>query len=136
MNVEKLNRYQKLNTEIELLSDEIAELTNNHEMDVVKSSYSDFPFTEHPQKIYGNSNSTLNQIIKKQREKAELEALKTEIEQFIENISDNTIRQILKYKYIRGYSWQRVARVIGGNNTQDGVRKKAKRFLEKNLQKS
>lgn len=134
MNIEKLNRYQKLNGEIELLNDEIAELMNNNTMDVVKSSYSDFPFTEHPQKIYGNNDSVLNQIVKKQHEKAELEALKTEIEQFIENISDNTIRQILKYKYIRDYSWQRVAMLTKLKN-ESTVRMKCKRFFEKNSHK-
>lgn len=135
MNVEKLNRYQKLNSEIELLNDEITELMNNNTMDVVKSSYSEFPFTEHPQKIYGNNDSTLNQIIKKQREKAELESLKAEIEQFIDNISDNTIRKIFKYRYIKGNSWAEVAKTVKGNNTRDSVRIMASRFLKKYAKK-
>lgn len=136
MNVENLNRYQKLDGEIELLNEEIAELSNNHTMDVVKSSDSEFPFTEHSQKICGNNDSTLNKIVKKQKEKAEIEALKTEIEQFINAISDNTIRKIFKYRYIKGYSWAEVAKAVKGNNTRDSVRKVAKRFLEKNLQKN
>ena len=132
MSIEDLKRYSKLENEINLLDEEISELKNHHTMDVVRSSDSEFPYTEHSQKIYGNSNDTLSLIAEKQQEKAELQVLKNEIEEFINNISDNTIRNILKYRYIKGYSWMRVAKIIGGNNTYDSVRKKAKRFLEKN----
>lgn len=135
MNVENLNRYQKLDGEIELLNEEIAELSNNHTMDVVKSSYSEFPFTEHSQKIYGNNDSTLNKIVKKQKERAELEALKTEIEQFVDGISDNTIRKILKYRYIKGYSWQRTA-ILTKLKNESTVRMKCKRFLKKSSHKN
>lgn len=131
MTVESLNRYQRLDGEIELLDEEIAELSNNHTMDFVRSSDSEFPFTEHSQKIYGNNESTLNKIVKKQKEKAEIEALKTEIEQFINGISDNTIRKIFKYRYIKGYSWADVAKAVKGNNTRDSVRIMSSRFLKK-----
>lgn len=134
MNVEKLNHYQKLDGEIELLDEEIAELSNTHTMDVVKSSDSEFPFTEHSQKIYGNNDSTLNQIVKKQKEKAELEALKSEIERFIDNITDGTIRKIFKYRYIKGYSWQRIA-ILTNLKNESTVRMKCKRFFEKSSHK-
>ena len=131
LNAEELKRYFKLENEINLLDEEISELKNYHTMDVVKSSDSEFPYTEHSQKIYGNSNDTLSLIAGKQQEKAELQALKNEIESFINNISDNTIRNILKYRYIKGYSWAEVAKAIKGNNTRDSVRIIASRFLKK-----
>lgn len=136
MTVEDLKRYSKLDIEINVLEDEISELKNNHTMDVVKSSDNEFPYTEHTQKIYGNSDDVLNRIEKKRREKSKLETLKSEIENFIDGIQDNTTRRIFKLRYIKGYSWAEVAKAVKGNNTRDSVRKAAKRFLEKNLQKN
>lgn len=130
MSIEDLKRYSKLENEINLLDEEITELKNQHTMDVVRSSDSEFPYTEHSQKIYGNSNDTLSLIAEKQQEKAELQVLKNEIEEFINNISDNTIRNILKYRYIKVYSWAEVAKAIKGNNTRDSVRIAASRFLK------
>ena len=44
-------------------------------------------------------------------------------------LEDSQMRQILLLKYLRGLSWRQVAMGIGGNNTEDGVRKRAERFL-------
>ena len=41
-----------------------------------------------------------------------------EIERVIEQIEDSTERQIMRLKYLRGYSWKRVCREIGYEWTQ------------------
>ena len=45
-------------------------------------------------------------------------------------LEDSQMRQILLLKYLRGLSWRQVAMGIGGNNTEDGVRKRAERWLK------
>ena len=132
MKVQELKQYQSLKGEIQDIETEISELRNGKTMDVVKASYSDFPYTEHSVKVYGNDEHVLNLIAEKQQKKAELEQLKYDIEQFIDKIPDSQMRRIIRYKYIMGYSWAEVAKRIGGNNTRESVRKMSRRFLEKN----
>lgn len=131
MTVQELKQYQSLKGEIQDIEAEISELKNSKTMDVVKASYSDFPYTEHPVKVYGNDEHILNLIAEKRQKKAELERLKYDIEQFIDNIPDSQTRRVLKLKYIKGYSWAEVAKHIGGNNTRDSVRMMSTRFFQK-----
>lgn len=51
---------------------------------------------------------------------------------YIENIPDSYTRQIIKMRYILGYSWTAVAYHMGGNNTANGVRSTAQRYIDKN----
>ena len=50
---------------------------------------------------------------------------------YIDGVADSFMRQILKMRHIELYSWQEIASKIGGNNTEDGVRKAHDRFLKK-----
>ena len=68
-----------------------------------------------------------NKLIKK---KEELLSLQEEMQNFIGEIEDNLIRQIIINRYINGYTWTKVANEISGNNTADGVRMLAKRYME------
>ncbi len=51
---------------------------------------------------------------------------------FIQTIPDTLTRQAIYYRFVRLYSWQRVAIEVGGNNTKESVRKLVNRFFEKN----
>jgi hypothetical protein len=53
------------------------------------------------------------------------------INKFICTIDDSFTRQIFSLRYISGMSWRRIARLIGGFNTEDSVRKMHDRFLAK-----
>lgn len=133
MTVEKLKQYKQLQGEIKDISAEIKELSANKTIDVVKASSTGFPYTEYSSKVYGFDPTTDKKRValydKKLLKKAELEKLEAEIEQFIDNINDSRVRRIVEFKYIKGYSWQKVARLIGGNNTGDSCRKAVMRYL-------
>lgn len=51
---------------------------------------------------------------------------------YIAGIDDSLMRQIISLRYINGLEWRQVAEHIGGNNTEDSVRKAVNRFLIKN----
>ncbi len=51
---------------------------------------------------------------------------------YIESIEDYTTRLIFQYRFISGYSWNKVAMKIGGGNTADSVRMQVNRYLQKN----
>ena len=53
------------------------------------------------------------------------------LNRYIAGIDDSLIRQIMSLRYISGMTWVQVAMHIGGDNTPDGVRMAAKRYLKK-----
>lgn len=57
--------------------------------------------------------------------------LRTEINEFIDGIEDSLLRQIFYYRYEKCMSWRKVAFMVGGSNTEDGVRMLAHRYLKK-----
>ena len=56
----------------------------------------------------------------------------SEVISYIRNISDPAIRLIFHYRFICGYSWVKTAMEIGGGNTDDSVRKRVEKYLQKN----
>lgn len=53
-----------------------------------------------------------------------------EIEKFISSISDGFLRRIFKYRVIERLSWGKVAEKIGGENTEDSVKKAYQRYIK------
>lgn len=62
---------------------------------------------------------------------AEIQVLRHEIEEFINNIDDYFIRSIIEYKWLDLMSWNEVAIAIGGPNTEGSVKMAYHRFLKK-----
>lgn len=70
----------------------------------------------------------IKKVIRERKIRCEEERLK--IENFISSIDDSYIRQIFTYRFIRCYSWNKVAmEVSGGTVTGDAVRKICIRYL-------
>ena len=57
----------------------------------------------------------------------------TEIEilRYVESINDAELRRIMFLRFIQQKTWQQVADEIGGNNTEDSVRKRCNRYVSK-----
>ncbi len=47
-----------------------------------------------------------------------------EIESYVTGISDDQTRLIFRLRFLRGLSWGEVAAIIGGGNTEGGVKKR------------
>ena len=73
----------------------------------------------------------LDQQIRKKR--IRYEAVKQEFEAAIDRCEDFRIALILKYRFIDLLTWQQIANRIGGNNTSDGVRKAANRYIREKM---
>ena len=85
-----------------------------------------FPYPEYSRKktlLYARK-ATLSEL--------EMELLETlnEVEMFISSISDSHIRRIVNLRVVDGHSWIKVAQMMGGGNTEDGVRMAFERFLK------
>ena len=53
------------------------------------------------------------------------------IEDYIRSVEDYQIRLILSYRFVDLLTWNQTARMIGGGNTEDSVKKMCYRFLKK-----
>ncbi len=53
------------------------------------------------------------------------------LNRYIDSVEDSQMRQILTLRYIKQYSWYKIANEIGGNNTEDSIKKSCYRFLAK-----
>jgi hypothetical protein len=53
-------------------------------------------------------------------------------EDFLQTVPSATDRVILRYRYIDGMEWNAIADKLDDGSTMDSVRKRAKRFFEKN----
>lgn len=51
---------------------------------------------------------------------------------YIISIDDEQTQLIFRYRFIKGYTWVKVAMELGGGNTEDSVRKRVDRYLQKN----
>jgi hypothetical protein len=135
MDKEQLKQLRYLKNEIKMLKEQIENLDYTITTDSVRGSSPYFPYTEHSIKITGVDTEDYNRKARRLKRKLsrrieELIDLVEETNEYIENIDDSLIRQIISLRYINGLTWQQVAAHIGGNNTADSVRKVAERYLK------
>ena len=52
------------------------------------------------------------------------------LERYIQDIEDSLTRQIVTLRSVNGLNWQQVAASIGGNNTDQSVKKRCYRYLD------
>lgn len=135
MDKKQLSQIRYLKSEIEMLKKQIAELDYRITTDTVTGSDPDFPYTERRFVITGidcEDYKHRTQRLKRKLEKkvTELVELLEATHEYIENIDDSLIRQIITLRHIEGLTWEQVAARIGGSSTADSLRKMHDRFLK------
>lgn len=135
MNKEQLKQLRYLKNEIDILKEQITNLDYTIATDSVRGSDNEFPYTERSFTITGIDYEDYNRKMRRLQRKLnrridELVDLVEETCEYIDNIDDSLIRQIITLRYVNGLSWNQVAMSIGGNNTVDSVRKVAERYLK------
>ena len=85
-----------------------------------------FPYPEYSRK------KTLLYARKATLASLEMELMETlnQVEEFIAGLDDSRMRRIITLRFIDNLSWNKVADRIGGNNTEDSVKKAFYRFME------
>ena len=124
MTAERLRQYKNLKEEIKELSEQIHKLESS---DIVQGSDDEFPYILHNMKVEtGECDHTLDML------KRNLRLLKIEyhkLNKFINDIKDSEIRRIFRYRYIEGWTFQKIAFKVG-NGDESGIRKKHNKFLK------
>lgn len=122
MTKEDLEQLCDLRKEIAELEYKIARLSSRGSRivsDKVQASSKDFPYVQTTVKIEGydyvGDQKSRKQLRKKriliQQRKEQAEALELRITQYINSISDSGIRRMIDYKYIEGYTWEKIGRI-------------------------
>ena len=117
MTKKALSQYRGIVAEIQGLNERI---NNNTLCDTVVGSDSFFPFTQHAMSVTGMKSTQDNMRVIMRRNR--LEQQKKRIEDFVENIADSEIRQMLDYRYIIGskpLKWLAISKKI---SPQENVR--------------
>lgn len=134
MNIQDLKRVQYLNKEIETLSKILDEIIATSL--VGAKSYLD---TESVSK-YSKYSKVENKAVDIASIRTEIEVKIVELQElyhkilhWIFSIDDPLIRLIFEEKYLNLRTWNQVADIVGGMNTEDSVKKMAYRYLEKKV---
>lgn len=135
MTRQKLKQIRHLKREIELLQEQILNLEAGIVTDKVKGSLSHHPWIETSFKITGFDREELGRKMerlkrKMQRRVDDLLELRIEILEFVENIDDSLLRQVIILRHVNGLTWEQVAAEIGSGTTWNSLRMMHDRFLE------
>lgn len=137
MTLEQLEQYRDMRQEAKLWEKELADLRRKYGgvvKDTVSGSSAEYPYTTHPITIAGVQTKPNQRIARREKRlqdrKEKLETMLDEIDAAIDELPDSQLRQIIQYHYIDGFSWVKTARMIGGKNTDDSVRKRVTRYFK------
>ncbi|AUO18670.1 hypothetical protein [Monoglobus pectinilyticus] len=124
MTAERLRQYKSIKAEIEELAEQIQMLESS---DIVQGSDREFPYIKHNMKVETAECDRTRELLRK-----ELQLLKTEyrkLNEFINNIADSEIRRIFRYRYIEGWTFQKIA--FRMNETDESYpRRKHNKYLK------
>ena len=76
---------------------------------------------------YRKEMTELADVLNIKGAKAQLEELNAM--SYISDIYDSQLRSIFLMRFLKGYSWTKIANEIGGGNTADSVRMQVTRYL-------
>lgn len=128
MTLQELNNLRKYPIEIKQLQERILQLQRQTES--ATQMLSDMPSKK------GNGDRIADIIVSYVDEQNKLQRLiaKRQLEElnamsYISDIYDSQLRSIFLMRFLKGYSWTKIANEIGGGNTADSVRMQVTRYL-------
>ena len=119
-----LEQYRALCREIASLECDLGKRRNV--VDTVRASDKEPPYLSRTVLIVGDDQSVRDRLERRLR-KAKRQ--RTEIEGFVDTIEDSQTRQIIRLRYIKGMTWEGVAKSLD-YATSDGVRMTAMRYMQ------
>ncbi len=131
MTVKELSQLYYLNREIEI--------DQRRLIDLESRCYPSSPILDGMPHVKGMPHSKVEQLA---AEIADLRAIiaakqiqciheRQRLERYINTIPDSLTRMIFTFRFVNGLPWLQVAYSVGGNNTEDSVKKICYRYLHK-----
>ena len=127
MTKSELEQIYYLNRELKMWEDELARLKARS---LVASP---MPSTSHgtgiSDKVAQRTEREMELEDRIQAKRDEIQEMRDRAVKYIQNIPDSLTRMIVYYRCVSLFGWRRVAYEIGGNNTEESVRKIYTRFF-------
>lgn len=141
MTKEEMSQLQDLRQEIRELDAKIVSLQNRCGRlvsDKVLASSKEFPYTQTSVKItgmaYAGDQRGRRQLMQKKMllkaRKQQAEELELRITQYINNVTDSKIRRMMEYKYVDGYTWEKIGQLLHCDRT--AAEKAVAKYLREN----
>lgn len=118
--LEQLNDLRKEISELEAAISRIKQQNAEQATDKVRASGREFPYIDGYKKISGINMAAVKKrkelickkekLLKERRHKAEETELK--IMEYINSVSDSRTRRIMQYRYVEGFSWEKIASIM------------------------
>ena len=90
------------------------------------------PHAHRPRDTVGNLLAEVDDLSSRAEHlRGEIQCREAAAAAFIQGIEDTQTRLIFRLRFLRGYTWKQIARIIRGNNTAESVRKMYSRYFEK-----
>jgi len=103
--------------------------------DYVYGSMKHFPYNKRKVSIVAENPRLVAQLEKYKdmltKSACDLLQMEQECELFISQLPTSRLRRIFRYRYLEQYSWRKIAYLIGGNATEESVKKEHNRYLQK-----
>jgi DNA-directed RNA polymerase specialized sigma subunit len=133
MNKEELSSLIKIKAEIEQIKCELSKAEPEYGIDAVTGSSPNFPYVKHSIIIEGYDIKTYNAKLKRiqnrlNRKMIELIDEKDKLTEYIYELKDSDLRQILIYRYVDGLIWEKIGAKM--NYSFETIRKKHDKFLK------
>lgn len=130
MTVHELSEAYYIQKIIDRYDDQIARLYASLEPGGM--DYSGTPKNPSPKNRMEEVVAKVDEIKRKKRlEEIKQNAARAKVDKFINECDNSQIRIILMYRFVDFLKWEAVAAKLGGNNTEDSVKKACYRFLKK-----
>ena len=132
MDRERLKKYRRLMSEVDLLKRQLEKTEPEYVEDSVNGSSPYFPYTQHKMHIEGYDLESYKRKVARLNKRIvnkmnELVEEKDSLIEFIYNIEDSEIRQIFIYKYIDGMLWREIAKKM--NYSETAIRNKHRYYI-------
>lgn len=130
MTVRELSELQWLTREIEQIRQELAGLESAARQPAAPRTSAPVRTSRRDRMADYAAGTERIRVILTERSLA-AQAERERLEAYISAVPDSLTRQIMVYHFVRGYSWGRTARAIGGGNTAEGVRTRVRRAIKR-----
>jgi len=137
MTIKDLEEYRDIKNEIRQINTSIGKLLNNKNAlvsDTVKGSSQSFPYSERVIQVSGVLGHKYDKAYKKRMSTLEtrlsccIDKI-SEIDSFVDTITNSKIRQIIELRYIQGLSWLVVSRKVYNYPSENRARMAVTRFF-------
>lgn len=129
MTKEELKEYIETKREIEIIEEKI-EFLESKKTSIKSQIITDMPRGEAEQDRLGQLLIQIEELIDSYNEKQDkLLKQQLEIEKCIDKLEDSIDRNIMRLRYLEGYTWERMCVLL--NYSWNGIHKKHRKILEK-----